>query len=111
MSAILPEHVAAAVKRMLDDTPSPGDGRLFRLYLRTVLFSVSPVGESDGALKDREGRRRFASEILTLAEARHDGPNAAIDAADDAALRRGYAERARDRTDRGARRRVGPVSP
>lgn len=44
------------------------DGRELRKYLESVLRDCEPRGRSDGALREENGRRNFALELIQLFE-------------------------------------------
>lgn len=117
------EDIHDAWRRVFADKGLPGDGIKLLIWLRRELMALPAVGASDCAVRELEGRRRFASELIRLAtdQSTSDRARTDADAADARTDSRFAGDRARfraavpgsDARARGAARRgnaAGPVS-
>ena len=72
----------------LDRIARSPDGRLLYLYCQKTLCQVLPSGQTEGALREHDGRRRFASELMgRMAEGIQDSDRHAITFSVDRAAR------------------------
>jgi hypothetical protein len=85
------------------------DGRVFYLGLQKVLMGV-PSENSEGALRENLGRRRFASELMAVMAEGMSESNPSDDPRDRAIVFT-LAKPVAVSGARGARRRVGPGEP
>jgi hypothetical protein len=68
-------HMAEAMDRIARSA----DGQMFYRFLQKVLCETLADGASDGALREQEGRRRFAAQLMAnMAEGIQDSDRHAI---------------------------------
>jgi hypothetical protein len=107
MNEIRTETVREALARIMQDRPAHGDGSLLRLWLRQVVFEVSPEGAPSCAVHELEGRRKLARELISLAVSSDlDRARDPSDDSADLAVERGRRRAVEPRSIRGAGRRV-----
>jgi len=67
------EDLKDAWVRLMSGRGLPNDPFLVKIMLRRVVSSLSAPGVPECAVRENEGRRRFASELLAMIEGVHDG--------------------------------------
>lgn len=64
----MPRADIEAVRKHCADLARTEAGRELRKYLVSVLQDVVPPGQTDGALREENGRRNFARDLILLLE-------------------------------------------